>query len=141
MLPISDTKRKGYQRNTSLPTHDSDHNNLAAFSHTGQGELGSCLVANKVNSSDEMAPSNCQGLLNRTSWKASPAIAAGNTFILKSSEKTPIALYQYGQLFNQAGFPPGVINVLAGASQVGALLASNMDIAKIAFTGSVVSQD
>jgi aldehyde dehydrogenase (NAD+) len=73
----------------------------------------------------------------QTSWKAAPAVAAGNTFILKSSEKTPIALCQYGELLNEAGFPPGVINVVAGAGKVGALLASHMDIAKIAFTGSV----
>ncbi|KAJ6178236.1 hypothetical protein N7519_008697 [Penicillium mononematosum] len=73
----------------------------------------------------------------QTSWKAAPAVAAGNTFVLKSSEKTPIALCQYGNLINEAGFPPGVFNIVAGAGQVGGLLASHMDIAKIAFTGSV----
>lgn len=75
----------------------------------------------------------------QTSWKAAPAVAAGNTFVLKSSEKTPIALCQYGQLITEAGFPPGVINLLAGAGKVGGLLASHMDIAKIAFTGSVAT--
>ncbi|KAH6959917.1 aldehyde dehydrogenase [Ilyonectria sp. MPI-CAGE-AT-0026] len=75
----------------------------------------------------------------QTSWKAAPAVAAGNTFVLKSSEKTPIALCQYGQLIQEAGFPPGVINILAGAGKVGALLASHMNIAKIAFTGSVAT--
>ncbi|KAH7463338.1 Aldehyde dehydrogenase [Fusarium oxysporum f. sp. matthiolae] len=75
----------------------------------------------------------------QTSWKAAPAVAAGNTFVLKSSEKTPIALCQYGDLFREAGFPPGVINVVAGAGKVGALLAGHMDIAKVAFTGSVAT--
>lgn len=73
----------------------------------------------------------------QTSWKAAPAVAVGNTFILKSSEKTPTALCQYGQLVHDAGFPPGVFNILAGAGKVGSHLASHMKIAKIAFTGSV----
>ncbi|ETN47266.1 uncharacterized protein HMPREF1541_01458 [Cyphellophora europaea CBS 101466] len=72
-------------------------------------------------------------------WKMAPAMAAGNTFILKSSEKSPISLAQYGELVNEAGFPPGVINVLTGAGTTGSLLASHMDIAKIAFTGSAAA--
>lgn len=63
-------------------------------------------------------------------------MAAGNTFILKSSEKSPLGLAAYGELVKQAGFPPGVINVVAGAGAVGAMLASHMQIQKIAFTGS-----
>ena len=69
-------------------------------------------------------------------WKMGPALAAGNTFVIKSSEKSPIALAAYGDLIIEAGFPPGVINILTGAGPVGAMLASHMDIAKIAFTGS-----
>lgn len=72
-------------------------------------------------------------------WKMAPAMAAGNTFILKSSEKSPLATAAYGDLINQAGFPPGVINVLTGFGPVGAMLASHMQIAKIAFTGSAVA--
>lgn len=72
-------------------------------------------------------------------WKIAPAVAAGNTFILKSSEKSPLALAQYGELFNKAGFPPGVVNIVAGAGKTGALLASHMGIAKIAFTGSAAA--
>ncbi|KAK5123545.1 hypothetical protein LTR85_002583 [Meristemomyces frigidus] len=69
-------------------------------------------------------------------WKMAPAMATGNTFILKSSEKSPLSLAAYGDLINEAGFPPGVINVVTGAGAVGSLLASHMQIAKIAFTGS-----
>lgn len=72
-------------------------------------------------------------------WKLAPAMAAGNTFVLKSSEKSPIALAQYGDLLNEAGFPPGVINIVTGDGKVGALLASHMQIAKIAFTGSATA--
>lgn len=63
-------------------------------------------------------------------------MAAGNTFVLKSSEKSPLAAAAYGDLLNEAGFPPGVINILTGAGPVGSLLASHMDVAKVAFTGS-----
>lgn len=73
------------------------------------------------------------------SWKAAPAVAAGNTFVIKSSEKSPLALAAYGELIKEAGFPPGVINIISGAGPVGAMLASHMDIEKIAFTGSVSS--
>lgn len=66
-------------------------------------------------------------------------MATGNTFILKSSEKSPLATCAYGDLINEAGFPPGVINVITGAGLVGSLLAHHMDIAKIAFTGSAVA--
>ncbi|KAK3714075.1 hypothetical protein LTR37_008104 [Vermiconidia calcicola] len=69
-------------------------------------------------------------------WKMAPAMAAGNTFILKTSEKSPLAAAAYGDLLNEAGFPPGVINVVTGAGAVGGMLSSHMDIAKIAFTGS-----
>lgn len=69
-------------------------------------------------------------------WKMAPALAAGNTFILKSSEKSPLAACAYGDLIKEAGFPPGVINMITGAGPVGALLAGHMEIAKIAFTGS-----
>ena len=69
-------------------------------------------------------------------WKMAPALAAGNTFILKSSEKSPLAACAYGDLIKEAGFPPGVVNMISGAGPAGAMLAAHMEIAKIAFTGS-----
>lgn len=71
-----------------------------------------------------------------TALKIAPALAAGNTFILKSSEKSPLGLAQYGHLINEAGFPPGVFSVIAGDGIVGNMLSSHMSIAKISFTGS-----
>jgi len=69
-------------------------------------------------------------------WKMAPALASGNTFVFKPSEKSPLGALAYGDLIKEAGFPPGVINIVTGAGSVGALLASHLQIAKIAFTGS-----
>lgn len=71
--------------------------------------------------------------------KMAAALAAGNTFVMKSSEKSPLGLAQLGHLVNKAGFPPGVINILAGDGKVGEMLASHMSIAKISFTGSIAA--
>lgn len=69
-------------------------------------------------------------------WKIAPALAAGNTYVYKGSEKSPYSILVIARLFKEAGFPPGVANFLTGAGQTGALLASHMDIDKISFTGS-----
>ncbi|OBT70099.1 hypothetical protein VE03_00639 [Pseudogymnoascus sp. 23342-1-I1] len=73
------------------------------------------------------------------SSKIAPAVAAGNTYVFKSSEKSPLGSLPIGELITQAGFPPGVINLLSGGGSTGALMASHMDIRKISFTGSVSS--
>lgn len=70
------------------------------------------------------------------SFKVAAALAAGCTFIYKASEKSPIGMLQLGQFIKEAGFPPGVINIITGDGTVGAALASHMDINKISFTGS-----
>lgn len=69
--------------------------------------------------------------------KAAPALATGNVFILKPSEKTPLAANALGKLILEAGFPPGVFQLLGGDGSTGALLASHMDVAKVSFTGSI----
>jgi aldehyde dehydrogenase (NAD+) len=71
--------------------------------------------------------------------KIAPAVAMGNTFVHKSSEKDTLGAIFLGSLFKEAGFPPGVVNLLSGAGDVGAALAAHMDIAKITFTGSLVA--
>ncbi|KAL4963132.1 aldehyde dehydrogenase domain-containing protein [Aspergillus stella-maris] len=70
-------------------------------------------------------------------WKIAPAVAAGNCFIFKPSEKSPFGALALGALFAEAGFPPGVVQILNGAAATGAALASHPRIAKISFTGSV----
>ncbi|KAI6858542.1 Aldehyde, partial [Hortaea werneckii] len=73
------------------------------------------------------------------SWKIGPAIAAGNTVVLKSAEQTPLGALVAARLTKEAGFPPGVINVISGFGKVaGAAMSAHMDIDKIAFTGSTV---
>lgn len=69
--------------------------------------------------------------------KLAPCLAAGNTIIVKASEKTPLSSLYFGKLANQAGFPPGTVNLICGGAETGALLASHMGIDKISFTGSV----
>lgn len=69
--------------------------------------------------------------------KFGPALMAGNTMVLKTSEKAPLAVIRLAKLVQEAGFPPGVINILNGMGPVcGAAIASHMEIRKIAFTGS-----
>jgi aldehyde dehydrogenase (NAD+) len=70
-------------------------------------------------------------------WKIGPAIATGNTVVIKSSEQTPLSALYVARLVREVGFPPGVINVLSGhGPTAGAALAAHMDVDKVAFTGS-----
>jgi succinate-semialdehyde dehydrogenase/glutarate-semialdehyde dehydrogenase len=69
-------------------------------------------------------------------WKLGGAIGAGCTMVIKPSEYTPGAAQIVMECVRDAGFPPGVVNVVYGAGEVGALLAGHPDIAKLAFTGS-----
>ncbi|KAJ6016788.1 hypothetical protein N7451_000167 [Penicillium sp. IBT 35674x] len=77
------------------------------------------------------------GPLGIIGLKAAPALATGNCFILKPSEKTPFAALALGQLIREAGFPPGVFQVLSGGGNTGAHLARHMRVRKISFTGSI----
>jgi len=69
-------------------------------------------------------------------WKLGPALAMGCTCVMKLSEKTPLSGMALCQLIKEAGFPPGVVNVLNGLGATGDMIARHMDIAKVAFTGS-----
>ena len=71
--------------------------------------------------------------------KIAPAVAAGNTFVFKASEKSPLGAIALGEYIKEAGFPPGVINIVSGPGSTGSLLASHMKIGKISFTGSIAS--
>lgn len=79
------------------------------------------------------------GPLGTIGLKAAPALATGNCFILKPSEKTPFAALALGELIQEAGFPPGVFQVLPGTGRTGALLASHERIRKVSFTGSIAT--
>jgi aldehyde dehydrogenase (NAD+) len=69
-------------------------------------------------------------------WKIAPALAAGCTVVLKPAEQTPLSALRLGELALQAGFPPGVLNVLTGDGATGAALVEHPGVDKIAFTGS-----
>ncbi|KAM2333928.1 hypothetical protein ACFXTH_011551 [Malus domestica] len=70
-------------------------------------------------------------------WKVAPALACGNTIVLKTAEQTPLSALYAATLLQEAGLPPGVLNVVSGfGPTAGASLASHMDIDKFAFTGS-----
>ncbi len=70
-------------------------------------------------------------------WKLAPALAAGNTVVLKPAEQTPLTALRVGELILEAGFPKGVVNIVPGfGPTAGAALARHMDIDKVAFTGS-----
>jgi aldehyde dehydrogenase (NAD+) len=69
--------------------------------------------------------------------KLGPALAMGNTVVLKPAEQTPLTALRVGELIVEAGFPPGVVNILPGyGPTAGAAIANHMDIDKVAFTGS-----
>ncbi|KAK6117985.1 hypothetical protein DH2020_048270 [Rehmannia glutinosa] len=70
-------------------------------------------------------------------WKVGPALACGNTIVLKSAEQTPLTALYTAKLFHEAGLPDGVLNIVSGfGPTAGAALASHMDVDKLAFTGS-----
>src|SRR3981081_3566191 len=70
-------------------------------------------------------------------WKLAPALATGNTIVMKPAEQTPLTALRIGELIIEAGFPEGVVNLLPGfGPTAGAAIANHMDVDKIAFTGS-----
>ncbi|KAL8936539.1 MAG: hypothetical protein Q9216_004883 [Gyalolechia sp. 2 TL-2023] len=99
-----------------------------SFNYTRQEPIGVCA---------QIIPWNFPLLM--WSWKIGPAIACGNTVVIKSAEQTPLSALYMGTLIKEAGFPPGVINVISGFGKIaGAAMSAHMDIDKIAFTGSTV---
>ena len=70
-------------------------------------------------------------------WKFGPALATGNTIVLKPAEQTPLTALYTASLVKEAGFPPGVVNVVPGYGHTaGAALSEHPDVDKVAFTGS-----
>merc|ERR1712000_476866 len=73
-------------------------------------------------------------------WKIGPALACGNTVVLKSAEQTPLSALYFGNIVVEAGLPKGVVNILSGTGKTaGAMLAGHMGVDKIAFTGSTTT--
>ncbi|HUG46832.1 MAG TPA: aldehyde dehydrogenase family protein [Candidatus Limnocylindria bacterium] len=78
--------------------------------------------------------------MNMAAWKLAPALAAGNTCILKPASWTPLSAIRLAELAQEAGFPPGVVNVVTGpGGTVGAALAAHPGVGKVAFTGETTT--
>jgi acyl-CoA reductase-like NAD-dependent aldehyde dehydrogenase len=72
------------------------------------------------------------------SWKLGPALACGNTVVVKPAEQTPLSTLRFGELAMEAGVPPGVLNIVTGGPESGKAMVRHPGIDKIAFTGSTV---
>ena len=111
-----------------------------AFEHSGPTLSYPTLAAGRVRREPigvcaGIVPWNFPLLL--AVWKLGPALAAGNTIVLKPDEKTPLTLLELARIAQECGLPPGVLNVITGeGEEVGAHLAAHPDVRKIAFTGS-----
>src|SRR5438093_7504939 len=69
-------------------------------------------------------------------WKLAPALACGNTVVLKPAETTSITALQLARIFQEAGLPDGVVNIITGAGEIGSAVVKPTDIDKLAFPGS-----
>jgi phenylacetaldehyde dehydrogenase len=99
------------------------------------GEYLSYTVREPVGVVGQIIPWNFPLLM--AAWKLAPALAAGCTVVLKAAEQTPLTALRLGELFLEAGFPAGVVNILTGFGETaGAAIAAHPDVDKVAFTGS-----
>jgi len=102
--------------------------NPDTFSYTRQEPVGVC---------GQIIPWNFPLLM--WAWKIGPAVATGNCVVLKTAEQTPLSALVAASFIKEAGFPPGVINIISGFGKIaGAAISSHMDIDKVAFTGSTL---
>jgi aldehyde dehydrogenase (NAD+) len=92
------------------------------------------VVPRPVGVAAQVIPWNFPMLM--ASWKLAPALAAGNTVVLKPAETTPLTALLLAQVIRDAELPPGVVNIVTGAGQTGAALTGHPGIDKVAFTGS-----
>jgi phenylacetaldehyde dehydrogenase len=107
---------------TTIPMSNDEHDYLAYTIREPVGVVGAIV------------PWNFPLLM--ACFKVIPAVTAGNTVVLKPAEQTPLTALRLGELLLEAGFPPGVVNIIPGFGDAGAALASHPGVDKIAFTGS-----
>ncbi|OCP16205.1 aldehyde dehydrogenase family protein [Ensifer sp. LC163] len=106
------------------------------YHHAGWAQLQETEFADQVPVGvvGQVIPWNFPFLM--LAWKVAPALALGNTVILKPAEFTPLTALLFAELASAAGLPAGVLNVVTGEGETGALIVEHTDIDKIAFTGS-----
>src|SRR5438045_3716647 len=99
------------------------------------GQMFNYTLREPVGVCGQIIPWNFPLLM--AAWKLAPALAAGNTVVLKPAEQTPVTAMELGKLIQEAGFPEGVVNIVPGYGETaGAALAAHPDVDKVAFTGS-----
>jgi len=96
-----------------------------SFTHTVREPIGVCA---------QIIPWNFP--LTMAIWKLGPALATGNSLVLKCAPETPVSALQIAHLCSEAGFPPGVVNVITGDAEVGEALLKHPKVRKVSFTGS-----
>ncbi len=115
-----------YFAGLALSIEGTQQNSGGDFYYTRREPLGICAGIGAWNYPLQIA---C--------WKAAPALACGNSMIFKPSEETPHGALKLAEILMEAGVPAGVFNVVQGAGEVGAWLATHNQIAKVSFTGEV----
>jgi acyl-CoA reductase-like NAD-dependent aldehyde dehydrogenase len=110
------TKIEGETPPVSIPS---------VFHYTLREPIGVCALITPWNFPTTIA-----------AWKIAPALACGNTAVIKPAEQTPLTTIRLGELMQEAGIPDGVLNVVTGGPAVGQALADHKDVDKISFTGS-----
>jgi aldehyde dehydrogenase (NAD+) len=101
---------------------------------TSPGPDGTGALVSPLGVAGQVIPWNFP--LMMLAWKIAPALATGNTVVLKPAETTPLTALLFAEVCQQAGLPPGVVNILTGAGPTGAALVAHPGIDKVAFTGS-----
>ncbi|XP_008403171.1 retinaldehyde dehydrogenase 3 isoform X2 [Poecilia reticulata] len=120
----------------TLETLDTGKPFLQAFFTDLEDETYLCLTRHEpIGICGAIIPWNFPLLM--LMWKLAPALSCGNTVVIKPAEQTPLTALHIGSLIKEAGFPPGVVNIIPGfGSTAGAAIASHEGIDKVAFTGS-----
>ncbi|WP_219414448.1 aldehyde dehydrogenase family protein [Pseudonocardia nigra] len=101
------------------------HSRADALNYTRRVPVGVCGL---------ITPWNFPLLI--AAWKLAPALACGNTVVLKPAEQTPLTALRLARIFIEAGFPPGVVNVVTGGPEAGRALVEHDGVDKVSFTGS-----
>ncbi len=96
--------------------------------------VGAGVIPKPLGVAGQIVPWNFPLLM--ASWKIAPALAAGNTVVLKPAETTPLTALLLAEVLQEAELPPGVVNIVTGAGETGAALAAHRGVDKVAFTGS-----
>ncbi|CAD7092577.1 unnamed protein product [Hermetia illucens] len=134
--PIGDAKQEVIGAINALRYYGEWCDKYSGETFQAPGNMVSMTRKEPVGVVGQIIPWNVPVLM--LTWKWGPALAAGCTIVLKPAESTPLGALHVASLVKEAGFPPGVINVVPGYGHTaGAAISSHMDVNKVAFTGSV----